>query len=108
MDDVERAYNMQIGQRVREARARAKLTQELLARKAGLTRGSITNIESGAQSPPPYRLALLASALGVEPADLLPSLREPDHADRLPDYLADTVASLASAAFERGVSDGKV
>jgi transcriptional regulator with XRE-family HTH domain len=108
VDDVERAYNVQIGRRVRQARVRAQLTQEFLARKAGLTRGSITNIESGAQAPPPYRLALLASALGVEPADLLPELREPGHADSLPDYLADTVASLASAAFERRAADGQV
>ena len=108
MDDVERAFNAEIGRRVRVARARAKLTQELLARKAGLTRGSITNIESGAQAPPPYRLVRLASALQVEPADLLPGLEEPGHASELPDYLADTVASVTSVAFEQGARDGQI
>ncbi|MFD6286544.1 helix-turn-helix domain-containing protein [Streptomyces sp. NPDC060205] len=107
MDDVERVFNTEIGRRVRAARVQAKLTQELLARKTGLTRGSITNIESGAQAPPPYRLVRLASALGVEPADLLPGLREPGHANELPDYLADTVASLASAV-DRRARDGQV
>lgn len=108
VEDVERSFNAEIGRRVRVARARAKLTQELLARKTGLTRGSITNIESGAQAPPPYRLVRLASALGVEPAELLPGLGEPDHVDELPDYLADTVASVTSAAFDRQVHDGQV
>ncbi|MGA5040035.1 helix-turn-helix domain-containing protein [Streptomyces capoamus] len=107
MDDVERDFNAEIGRRVRAARVRAKLTQELLARKAGLTRGSITNIESGAQAPPPYRLVRLASALGVEPADLLPGLQV-GQVNGLPDYLADAVASVASQAFERRVRDGQV
>lgn len=109
VDDVERVFNAEIGRRVRVARVRAELTQELLARKAGLTRGSITNIESGAQAPPPYRLVRLASALGVEPADLLPGLPESGrHGNELPDYLADTVASVASEAFERRARDGQV
>ncbi|MET9209840.1 helix-turn-helix domain-containing protein [Streptomyces sp. NPDC012438] len=108
VDDVERDFNAEIGRRVREARARAKLTQELLARKAGLTRGSITNIESGMQAPPPYRLVRLASALGVKPADLLPGLQETSQVNGLPDYLADAVASVASEAFERRVRDGQV
>ncbi|MFG2803675.1 helix-turn-helix domain-containing protein [Streptomyces pseudovenezuelae] len=107
MDDVERAFNAEIGRRVREARAQAKLTQESLAHQAGLTRGSITNIESGAQAPPPYRLVRLASALGVEPADLLPALQQPGHEDELPDRLANTVASLASAVEWRA-QDGQV
>ncbi|MFD9461156.1 helix-turn-helix domain-containing protein [Streptomyces sp. NPDC060027] len=107
MDDVERDFNAEIGRRVRAARVQTKLTQELLARKTGLTRGSITNIESGTQAPPPYRLVRLASALGVKPAELLPGLDEPGHAAELPEYLADTVASLASAA-DRRVRDGQV
>ncbi|MFD0309120.1 helix-turn-helix domain-containing protein [Streptomyces sp. NPDC127119] len=104
----EREFNVGIGQRVRAARARADLTQELLARKAGLTRGSITNIESGAQAPPPYRLARLAAALGVEPADLLPPLDRASPTHGLPTHLADVVASVASAAEEMRGRDGQV
>jgi len=107
VDDAERVFNAEIGRRVRVARVQAKLTQELLARKAGLTRGSITNIESGAQAPPPYRLVRLASALGVKPADLLPGLQEPWQENELPDYLADTVASWTSVV-ERRARDGQV
>ncbi|MCX4920090.1 helix-turn-helix domain-containing protein [Streptomyces sp. NBC_00687] len=101
MDTVEREFNAEIGRRVRAARVQTKLTQELLARKAGLTRASITNIESGTQAPPPYRLVRLASALGVRPADLLPALDEPGHAAELPGYLADAVDSFASAVDRR-------
>ncbi len=107
VDDAERDFNAEIGRRVRGARARARLTQELLARKTGLTRGSITNIESGAQAPPPYRLVRLAAALGVKPADLLPGLEEPGHVAELPEYLADTVATLATAV-DRRTRDGQV
>ncbi|MFF8323011.1 helix-turn-helix domain-containing protein [Streptomyces bobili] len=108
MDERERAFNAEIGKRVREARARAELTQESLAREAGLTRGSITNIESGMQAPPPYRLVRLAAALRVEPAALLPSLNSVDGASGLPDRFADAVASVASAALEMRGRDGKV
>ncbi|MFG2351504.1 helix-turn-helix domain-containing protein [Streptomyces phaeochromogenes] len=103
----ERAFNVGIGQRVRAARLRAELTQELLARKTGLTRGSITNIESGVQAPPPYRLARIAAALSVEPADLLPPLEPLGHASDLPSDLADVVASLVSAADAMEGRDGQ-
>ncbi|MGI5401492.1 helix-turn-helix domain-containing protein [Streptomyces sp. CA-135486] len=104
----ERAFNAGVGRRVRAARLQAELTQELLARKAGLTRGSITNIESGVQAPPLYRLVRIAAALHVEPAELLPQLEGAGHASDLPDYLADAVASVASAAEGMRGRDGQV
>ncbi|MGW9205712.1 helix-turn-helix domain-containing protein [Embleya sp. NPDC055664] len=106
-DVNERAFNAGIGQRVRAARVRTGLTQELLARKTGLTRGSITNIESGVQAPPPYRLARIAAALEVEPAELLPPLVDAGPAHDLPEHLADVVASVVSAAQKMRGSDGQ-
>ncbi|GAA3797007.1 helix-turn-helix domain-containing protein [Streptomyces phyllanthi] len=103
----EKAFNAGIGRRVRDARLQVGLTQEHLARKTGLTRGSITNIESGAQAPPPYRLARIAAALSVEPADLLPSLEPQGHTSDLPADLADAVASVVSAAETMGARDGQ-
>jgi len=72
----EHAFNAEVGRKIRSARRRAELTQGALARLAGLTRGSITTIESGGQTPPLYRLARIAAALRVEPSDLLPRLEE--------------------------------
>lgn len=68
-----------IGRRVAQARRRAKpkpLSQAELASRAGLTRGSIANIERGHQHPPIETLFRLALALGTEPQVLLPSPAE--------------------------------
>jgi transcriptional regulator with XRE-family HTH domain len=68
-----------IGRRIAQARGRAKpkaISQAELASRAGLTRGSIANIERGHQHPPIETLFRLALALGTEPQVLLPSPSE--------------------------------
>jgi len=50
----------------------ADLTQQDVAERVGLTRTSITNIERGAQHIGLHQLYLLAAAVGLEPAQLLP------------------------------------
>lgn len=91
----EKAFNAAVGRRIRETRIRAQLTQELLGRQAGLSRGSITNIESGTQAPPLYRLVRIAAALHVQPAELLPQFL-PEEAAGLPAQYAADVASVWS------------
>ncbi len=61
-----------IGELVRTARERAGWTQNDLARLAGLTRTSITNLESGNQKLRVHTLFNIAQALGVSPETLLP------------------------------------
>ena len=99
----EQQFNREVGARVRRTRLAAALTQADLARATQLSRASITNIEAGSQAPPPYRLALLAAALGVEPADLLPSVQR---FSSLPEHVNDAVASVASAAQAMRSADG--
>jgi transcriptional regulator with XRE-family HTH domain len=60
------------GRRLRNARKSAKLTQEALALRVGLTRTSITNIEQGNQHVGLHLLYDLAKAVGAAPAGLLP------------------------------------
>jgi transcriptional regulator with XRE-family HTH domain len=103
----EHAFNAEVGRKIRFARGRAELTQGALARLAGLTRGSITNIESGVQTPPLYRLARIAAALRVEPSDLLPRLEEGARVNELPDHLAEAVASVALAAQQMRSDHGQ-
>lgn len=55
--------------RLREWRERRALTQEELAQKAGVGRGTIIRIERGADAFPPT-VRKLATALGIDPADL--------------------------------------
>ncbi|MGW9433637.1 helix-turn-helix domain-containing protein [Streptomyces decoyicus] len=93
----EKAFNSAVGRLIREARTQAGMTQELLGRRAGLSRGSITNIESGTQAPPLYRLVRIAAVLDVQPADLLPQLL-PEEAAALPARHAVDVASVWSEA----------
>ena len=61
-----------IGKLVRYERKRAGLTQHQLAERAGLTRTSITNLESGNQQVRVHTLFGIAEALGVLPQQLLP------------------------------------
>jgi len=70
---VDRFYK-EFGRLVREARERAepKITQEHLADIVGLSRTSITNIESGRQHIPLHTLFALADAVGVKVGELLP------------------------------------
>lgn len=60
------------GAAVRFARKAAGLSQSDLAGAVGLTRTSICNIEAGIQNVSIRRVASIAGALGLQPADLLP------------------------------------
>lgn len=64
-----------LGKLVQTARKQANLTQDDLARRVGLTRTSITNIERGRQKIQIHTLYALAEALGVGPDALLPQPR---------------------------------
>lgn len=61
-----------IGERIREWRCEAKLTQGQLADAVGVLRTSITNIEAGRQKAPLHVLYELCAVLGTEVVDLLP------------------------------------
>ena len=62
----------ELGNRLRRARKSAALTQQALADRIGLSRTSVTNIESGRQHVSLHMLFALANAVGVSPSDLLP------------------------------------
>jgi len=61
-----------VGRLVRAGRRRAKLTQDDLAQRVGLTRTSLTNIERGKQKIQVHTLYAIAEVLGFPPAALLP------------------------------------
>lgn len=85
-----------VGRRVRSARVsitqerREAWTQEQLARKLGLTRSSVANLEAGRQRIPLHILFLIAENLRVPLADLLPERfiqSAPAHTVQLPEDL---------------------
>jgi transcriptional regulator with XRE-family HTH domain len=66
------AFYAEVGRRVRLARERAGLTQDVLAGRVALSRTSVTNIEKGRQKVLLHTLCNLADALGVTPEVLMP------------------------------------
>ena len=61
----------QLGVAVAEARAKAGLTQEELAQRAGLEKATIIALEQGKYKPESSELSQVAEALGVEELELL-------------------------------------
>ena len=66
---------MEFGNIVRKNRYRLKLTQDALAERVGLSRTSITNIESGRQKILLHQFFELAGALSISPQALLPTMQ---------------------------------
>lgn len=60
---------------LRDARTRAKLTQEDLAFLSGLDRSTISQAERAKASPQLETLIRLAGGLAMEPCELMPGVR---------------------------------
>jgi transcriptional regulator with XRE-family HTH domain len=99
--NTEARFNVGLGDKIRNRRREAGLVQAQLAQMVGLSRGSVTNIEAGTQAPPPYRLALIADALRVGIADLMPTLGEVGKPS-LPPSFADAFARVTAKADMQG------
>ena len=60
-----------LGQRIRRLRNAAGLSQDALARAAGIERVTLARLEKGEQTPRYKTLGAIARALGVGVSDLL-------------------------------------
>lgn len=71
-----RTYNPRlaeyVGQRIKAARVAAGYSQRWLADEVGVGDCNVSRWETGVHSPSLESLALVALALGIEPAELLP------------------------------------
>lgn len=70
---------MGIGNRIRELRLRAGLTQEMLAARLGVTPSAVGNYERDVSFPKEGALMALFGALGCTPNELLGSGEETEH-----------------------------
>mgnify|MGYP001494892436 FL=1 len=57
--------NIDTGKQIKEARVKAKLTQEKLAQKAGISVFTLQKYESGDRNPKIESLQKIANALGI-------------------------------------------
>lgn len=64
------------GNRIRQLRIKKKLTQEALANEAGLDRSYMGGVERGERNVSLNNIEKIAKALGVEPSELLRTLRQ--------------------------------
>lgn len=114
--DTDRIYK-EFATKLKKARKEAKLSQEKLSERVGLSRTSITNIEAGRQHISLHMLFLLSDILGVTPEDLLPEKPAPpspqdDEIDRelskvpaLDEKDSDWVKKVVSSGKEKGRGD---
>jgi transcriptional regulator with XRE-family HTH domain len=67
-------YQTVDGEKLKEARQRAMVSQEELSRITGVGRATISNLENEERTAQPRTVRRLAEALGVEPMNLLKDL----------------------------------
>lgn len=73
-----------IGERLKQRRLEANVTQAQLAEAAGVLRTSITNIEAGRQKPPLHLLYKMCMALDMEVSSVIPANEEVAGASAVP------------------------
>src|SRR5437870_4659273 len=90
-----------IGAIMRKRRKALNMTQAQLAAAVGLLRTSIVNLEAGHQRVPLHTLYPICAVLGIEAADLLPSVRAVLSENQLvlPIDGVDSVVPARTAAF---------
>lgn len=67
---------VEIGSLIRTRRKALRMTQGDLAAKLAISRGSLANVEIGRQNVLVHQLYGYASALGLQPNDLLPATND--------------------------------
>jgi transcriptional regulator with XRE-family HTH domain len=73
-----------IGAFIATRRRQLEFKQEELARRVGISRASLANIENGRQSVLVHHLYALAKALDLQPGDLLPPVDQNATSEALP------------------------
>jgi transcriptional regulator with XRE-family HTH domain len=92
-------FYRQLGANIRERREQRKLSQEAVARMVGLTRTSLTNIESGRQHPPLHTFCEIVEQLGGGFAEFIPHRRQTTMAVDLQERAKRQVRGESELAF---------
>lgn len=93
-----------IGDVIRQRRKQLGLRQHHLAAKLGISRGSLANIEIGAQGVLVHQLYKFGKALNLPPTDFLPLAFEKDESEwgnvKMPDDLSRQQKSQIAALID--------
>src|ERR1700712_1244755 len=92
-------FYKRLGENLRQARKRAKLSQDEVANLVGLKRTSLTNIESGRQHPPLHVLCDIAEKLQVAVSELLPAKQTRAEPQDLHKMVGDQLRGADELAF---------
>ena len=76
MENHEQLFYEWVGIKIAAKRKEARMTQQQLADKIGLSRSSVVNLEKGRQTPPIYTFWRIATVLNVSPSEILPVKNE--------------------------------
>lgn len=84
------SFRNELAENLLHARLDSGMTQRELGRRSGVSANAISQYENAQRSPDVYRLALIAVALGVSPAELVPQPQpiwvQEDHVDNMTIY----------------------
>ncbi|CAN5472305.1 hypothetical protein BH11ARM1_BH11ARM1_07680 [soil metagenome] len=95
-------FYVELGGRIASARRAQNITQGELAETVKLTRTSITNIEKGRQKVLAHTVVLLASALSIEAAALLPQPGKVSQVDRFTDLVKESILKAVPELSQGG------
>ncbi len=65
------ASSKKLGENLRKLRLKSKMSQGILAKKLGVDRAYISNVENGRMNPTLSTLEKIAKALGISSSELL-------------------------------------
>jgi transcriptional regulator with XRE-family HTH domain len=100
---------LEIGRVIKQFRLRRapKMSQQGLADAVGMSRASIANIERGLHRVQLHVLYDIATALDVEPHDLLPHQDQQQQSTRVPKDVREDLSAKEQAAVDRLLRSGK-
>lgn len=99
--DVLTAFTESLGKKIKKAREERGLTQHQLAKKVGVGRTTITNIECGFQQTNIFLVMLIGEALGVSGRDLVPELPSPEVAAKISKTLMQKLSKKEKALLAK-------
>lgn len=102
--DIQTIYDG-FGAAIKRHRNAMDITQDELARRVGLSRASIANIENGRQKILLHQIYLFAKSLNLEPAELLVSANLSENVTSLPANYRQEDLAFIKAVMETGRKD---